>query len=270
MFLTISLVLAGMFSQGDSALPTAPVQEAPEARPVLPGERGHILKMTREMIELAKTHDSERRMDLFLRQAQERLRERERLQKETPGEERDRLGRGLGQSYTRLVSTGAAGTIECGSAEGRDMNAAGARYIERTRQLHEGWTRVLAVLPPEEQSHYEGTLLVSGKAPGRVREAQEAGQAFYAQESRKNEARIREKAPEDSKPPEKTTTASPKKSPETPETPETPANPTRKTAEGDRGEGDRKDPDSDPNRKDDRDASKPPEHHPSHPHRPHR
>ncbi|HLY74263.1 MAG TPA: hypothetical protein VKU80_09115 [Planctomycetota bacterium] len=263
MLLTISFVLTTMLSQGESA-PPAPA--AQEARPVLPGERGHILKMTREMIELAKTHDSDRRMDLFIGQAQERLREREHLQKQAPSEERERLGRGLGESYTRLMATGAAGTIECGAAEGRDMNPAGARYIERARQLHEGWTRILATVPPEERAHYDEALLVSGKAPERVREAQEAGKAFFAQERLKDEARTRPKVSEDSKPPEKTTTATPK----TPDpNPAPPVDPARRTPDGDRGDGDRKDPDPDHPRKDDRDAPKP-DHHPSHPHRPHR
>ncbi|HEV3028925.1 MAG TPA: hypothetical protein VG457_15205 [Planctomycetota bacterium] len=262
----IHLVLAAALAQGESPAPAPGVQEAAEARPVLPGEKGHILKMTREMIELAKTHDSERRMDLFLRHAQERLRERERLQKETPGVEQERLGRELGQSYARLVSTGAAGTIECGAAEGRDMTPAGARYLERTRQDHEGWERVLAVLPPEERSHYEPALQVSGKAPERIREAQEAGQSFFAQERLKDEARKREKAPEAPKPPaspEKTPTPAPAK---TPETPAAPVEPARKPSEGDRRDGDRKDSDPDPSRRDD----PKPEHHPPHPHRPHR
>jgi hypothetical protein len=261
MLLALSFVLAAALAQGESSAPAAAVQEAPEARPVLPGEKGHILKMTREMIELAKTHDSDRRMDLFLRQAQERLRERERLQKEAPGVERERLGRELGQSYTRLVSTGAAGTIECGAAEGRDMNPAGARYIERTRQDHEAWERVLAVLPPEERSPYEETLQVSVKASGRVREAQEAGRSFFAQERLKDEAKNREKGAEAPKPPaplEKTPAPAPKKTPDTPAAPVEPAN---KSSDGDRRDGDRKDADPD--------APKP-DHHPSHPHRPHR
>ncbi|HVR87066.1 MAG TPA: hypothetical protein VMU54_22265 [Planctomycetota bacterium] len=263
----IGLVLASALAQGESAVPAPGVQEAAEARPVLPGEKGHILKMTREMIELAKTHDSERRMDLFLKHAQERLRERERLEKETPGADRERLGRELGQSYARLVSTGAAGTIECGAAEGRDMNPAGARYIERTRQDREGWERVLAVVPPEERSHYDAALEVSGKAPARVREAQEAGQTFFQQERLKEEARKREKASEAPKTPaplEKTPAPAPAK---TPETPAAPVEPARKPSDGDRRDGDRKDSDPDSARRDD--APKP-EHHPSHPHRPHR
>jgi len=261
MFFMISLVLASALAQGEPTSPAAAPQGGQGPRPVLPGERGHILKMTREMIELAKTHDSERRMQLFLDHAQERLRERESLQKETPGTERERLGRGLGESYTRLVSTGAGGAIECGAAEGHDMNRAAAEYIERTRQHHEGWSQVVAGSPAEERPHYAETLAVSGKAAGRVREAQEAGRSFYNQERLKEEARNREKVSEAPKAPgplDKT----PKK---TPETPAAPGDPAHRNPDGDHREGDRKDADA---HKDDRDPSRP-EHH-SHPHRPHR
>src|SRR5512140_97066 len=90
------LSLPGLLGQAESSAPAASPKEIPEARPLLPGESGHILKMTRELLELAKTRDSERRMDVFLRQARERLREREALEKVPSAPERDRLGRGLG------------------------------------------------------------------------------------------------------------------------------------------------------------------------------
>jgi hypothetical protein len=236
------LSLPGLLAQAEPSAPASTPQETRESRPVLPGESGHILKLTREMLDLAKTRDSERRMDLFLRHARERLREREALEKAAPAPERDRLGRGLGDSYAKLTGVGAAGAIECGAAEGRDMSAAAARYVEAVRRHGAAWSRIAGAQLPEERRHYEGALAVSAKAHERVREAQEAGKAFVAQE--------RAKAPEESR---------------------TPAVPPKGPMEQGHRDADlnRKDKD----RKDDREEPKEPkapEHHPTHPHRPHR
>jgi len=267
----VVLSLQGLLGQAE---PSAP-KETSETRPLLPGESGHILKMTREMLELAKTRDSERRMDLFLRQAQERLREREALEKTAPAPERDRLGRGLGDSYAKLTATGAAGAIECGAAEGRDMSAAASRYVLAARGHEESWTRLAGAQPPQERPHYEGALEVGPKAPERVREAQEAGKSFAAQERAREEARSRER--DRDHPPE---------APKTPETPKGTSEAVRGTPGGDRKDKDPKDAPADPSgkedRKEDRKADrkeesaqdpkdpKTPEHHPTHPHRPHR
>jgi hypothetical protein len=252
---------------------------------VLPGESGHILKMTREMLELAKTHDSVRRVDLFLRQAEERLREREALEKAPPAPERDRLGRGLGDSYAKLTGTGAAGAIECGAAEGRDMSAAAARYVDAARRHQESWSRLAGSQPAEERPHYDGALAVSVKASERVREAQEAGKAFIAQEHAREEAKSHEQdrdrdktreAPKTSASPDNTPTVPPK-GPSGPQTP--PSEAGRRDADADRKERNPRDPPAEPSSKEDRKEGrkednklepKTPEHHSPHPHRPHR
>jgi hypothetical protein len=257
--MSIAFVLAGLLvAGGASALPQG-AQESAETRPLLPGERGHILKMTREMVELAKNHDSERRMDLFLAQARERLREREALEKVPASEDRQGLARELGKSYAHLLSTGAAGSIECGAAEGRDMSAAASRYVEAARGHHERWMRLLAQAPGGEQAHDEGALEASGKASERAREAREAGLAFFAQERARQEARTPERAPETPRPPAPPTP--PEKKPILP--PEPPPKPA--VAEPIRPKPEPERPDKDP--------EQPPraaEHHPPHPHRPHR
>jgi len=272
----VALVLSGLVAQGASA----PAEGGQEARPTLPGEKGHILKMTREMLDLVKTHDSERRMDLFLRQAQERLKEREALEKAAAGPEKDRVGRGLGESYTKLVGTGAAGAIECGVAEGRDMKVASSRYIEAAERNREAWVKIAGLLSPEERPHYEAALAVSGHAARRVEEAQEAGRTFLALERAKAEARAREKSPDDPKAP------SPAEKPKTPdskekgESPSPSTEPGRRDPEVDRKDRDRKDPpagdpplrgdqkDKDQPRNDNREEPKP-DRHMNHPHRPH-
>jgi len=279
------LSLSGLLGQAESSapVPAAAPQASPEARPVLPGESGHILKMTREMLELAKTHDSERRVDLFLRQARERLREREALEQAAPAPERDRLGRGLGDSYAKLAGTGATGAIECGAAEGRDMSAAAARYVGAARQNQEGWSRLAGAQPPDERPHYDGALTVAAKAPERVREAQEAGRAFAAQERDREAARSlegdRDKTPvvpKDPGAPDKTTAAPPKGS----TGPQAPASESsRREADPDRKDKGPKDPPADPatkedaredRKRDNKPDPKTPEHHSPHPHRPHR
>ena len=272
------LSLAGLFAQAEAPSSAAAPREAAESRPVVPGERGHILKMTREMLELAKTHDSERRVDLFLRQARERLREREALETSDPAPERDRVGRGLGESYAKLATIGAAGAIECGAAEGRNMSGAAGRYVDAARRLEEHWRRIAEAQPPQERAPYEGALAVATKAPDRVREAQEAGKAFVAREEARSREREREKNPE----PLKSTAAS-EKSPPAPskgpsDPPTSPSEAGRREPGGDRQEKDRKDAPLDPSAKEERkeerekakDAKTPPEHHPPHPHRPHR
>jgi hypothetical protein len=255
--LAFVLSLSGLLGQAEPS-PQAPApEEAREPRPVLPGESGHILKMTREMLDLAKTRDSERRMDLFLRQAQERLREREALEKSAPASERDRLGRGLGDSYAKLTGIGAAGAIECGAAEGRDMSGAATRYVLAARRHQETWSRLAGAQPPEERPRYEGALAVSSKALERVQEAQEAGKAFLAQERARDEARSRER--EHEKTPEVPKAPAPPKGPSEPPSP--PSEPGRRDPDGDR---------KDKERKEDAKEPKAPEHHETHPHRPHR
>jgi hypothetical protein len=259
MTLAFVLSLPGLLGQAEPSAPAAAPQETRETegtRPVLPGENGHILKMTREMLELAKTRDSERRMDLFLRQAQERLREREALEKAAPAPERDRLGRGLGESYAKLAGTGAAGAIECGAAEGRDMSAAAARYVLAARRHEERWSRLAGAQAPQERAHYEEALGISSKAPERVREAQEAGKAFLAREEARSREHEHEKTPETPKAP------APPKGPSEPPAP--PSEPGRRDPDGDRKDKDRKADAKEPR------EPKAPEHHETHPHRPHR
>src|SRR5262249_11687953 len=88
----------------------APVQdEKPGGKPVLPGEPGYVLKRAREMVELAHCRDAERRTDLLLTHARERLHEREVLGAGPFTAEGDGVARSLGNSYRRLALDGGAG-----------------------------------------------------------------------------------------------------------------------------------------------------------------
>jgi hypothetical protein len=227
---------------------------------VLPGDRGHVLKMTREMIELAKSHDPDRRVDLFLAHARERLREREALEGRAGDPRRRAVGASLGRSYDRLLTQGAAGAIECGATEGRDMNGAVAR-VHQAAQIHrETWTRVLSGVAPADRADHEWGLRAAEQASERARAAQAAGGRFLAEERAKAERLRREReravapAPHEPERPHPQAEKPPVRKPEDPVVPH--PEPERKPHE----------PDSKP-----REPDPPPPHEHHHPpHRPHR
>jgi hypothetical protein len=177
MTLFLAILLGSGAGAGQSAEPAAT-----GAPVLLPGDRGHVLKLTRELIELAKTHDPERRVNLFLAHAKERLREREALEGR-PGDPRRRsAGASLGRSYDRLLTQGTAGAIECGAAEGRDMSGAVARVREAAQADRQAWTRVLSGVAPADRVDHEWGLRAAEQAPERAGAAQEAGGRFLAEE----------------------------------------------------------------------------------------
>ena len=186
------LFLAILLSSGAGA-GQAPQPAASGATLLLPGDRGHVLKLTREMIELGKTHDPDRRVDLFLTHAKERLREREALEVRTSDPRRRTAGASLGRSYDRLLNQGAAGAIECGAAEGRDMSGAVARVREAAQVHRAAWTRVLSGVAPAERGDHEWGLRAAEQAPERARAAQEAGGRFLAEERARAERLRRER-----------------------------------------------------------------------------
>src|SRR5437867_6914800 len=89
-----------------------------------PDDRGHLRKMTEELIALARAKDANTKVDLFLRQGEERAKEIEALQARGMSSYNDALAR----SYDQHVSRGACGAIENGAFRGTDMMAACGRY----------------------------------------------------------------------------------------------------------------------------------------------
>jgi hypothetical protein len=246
--MTLSIVLAGL------------LLGTQEPKPVLPGESGYVLQRAREMVHLATCREAEGRMDLLLAQSQERLREREAMGTGPFSRERERVARSLGESYRHLALEGGAGTIECGVAEGRDMKAAQARYLEALSGNQERWERVIASLPPGERSGEEPVLRVPEEAPKRSREAEAAGLDFLRKERERRESAPALPAPR-TEPPKPTPAPVPAAVP--PPAPPPPGSaPPRAEPQISKPEEDH------PRKEDTPDASKHPEHH-SHPHRPH-
>lgn len=166
---------------------TLALQE-PANRPVLPGDSGYVLKRARELVELSRCRDAEKRTELLLSQSQERLREREAMEHAASTEEGARVARKLGESYRRLALDGGAATLECGVAEGRDMKAAQQRYLERLRGDHERWRDVLSRRPSAEEEH---VLRVLEEAPRRAQAAELAGLEFLRKERARREALLK-------------------------------------------------------------------------------
>jgi hypothetical protein len=253
----MTLVLAFLLGSGAGAGQSSPPAAATGTTLLLPGDRGHVLKLTREMIELAKTHDPDRRVDLFLAHASERLREREALEARTDDPRRRAAGASLGRSYDRLLTQGAAGAIECGATEGRDMSGAVAR-VHQAAQLHrETWTRVLSGVAPADRVDHEWGLRAAVQAPERARAAQAAGGRFLAEERARAERLRRERpptpAPHEPERPRPQVVKPPVRKPEEPVVPH--PEPERRPAE----------PESKP-----RESEPAPHEHHHPPHRPHR
>jgi len=160
----------------------APSADLSQDRPALPGEAEHILKMTKEMIQIGTTRDPDQRVDLFLRAAEERVRE---LRAMDSGNARP-MPRAVGWSYEALVGGGALGAIENGAAKGRDMSAASLRYAEATAKHGETWKRYLESLPPEERSAYDHALDLSQHGREHAQEAQERGRSQKNEREREN------------------------------------------------------------------------------------
>jgi hypothetical protein len=245
----------------------AQADENGQSRPIVPGERGHVLKMTREMVELARSHDPERRMDLFLSQGKERLREREALGTAAPTPENRAIALQLGRSYEHFVSHGAGGAIECGAAEGCEMSSAVVRFGEVTRGHHEVWMRVLSSVPAEDRHHYEGALNASGRGEQRAQEARKTGLLFLGEVRAREEAQKRERERERSAAVPRPRPDSERKPAPLPEGPgpliRRPPEPPRPPVEPDRPlPRPESPPDPPPQEKE--------MHHPPHPHRPHK
>lgn len=155
-----------------------------------PDERGHILKMTREMIRLGTTRDHGQRMDLFLRIADERVRE---LQSSQEAGKTGHLPE-LGRCYETLVSRGAIGTVEQGAASGRDMNVEIGRLGQVTSRHGETWKEFVARISPSERPAFSRTLESASRAGELARQAQERG-LWEKFERRRAEERPRTPAP---------------------------------------------------------------------------
>jgi hypothetical protein len=153
--------------------------------PTTPDEKGHILKMTREMIKLGTTRDQGSRMELFLKVAHERARELRTLQSRGKSSHQAELGR----SYEILMTKGAPGTIEQGAAKGRDMKPAMARYAEMTRRHREEWKEFLSQLPPGERAAFLRAAEAAERAHEHGQEAEERGLRVNLERRRLSEER---------------------------------------------------------------------------------
>lgn len=260
----LSLVLAGWMGCGALGLQAQEAQDPTAARKEQSGEASPILKLTRDMVALARSHDCEGRMDLFLGQARECLRQREAMEKQPGTPEGREQARDLAGRYALLVSSGAAGAIECGAAEGRDMSKPIERFVDSTREDHGRWVRIQEDSAPEERPACEGALRASARASERAAEAKGAGLRFLAQERAKKEART---PPADPPKPPAPPAAERKPDPppqETKTAPKPPPPPTPPAAERER-----RGPESEATKREESDPPRVNEHH-SHPHRPHR
>jgi hypothetical protein len=274
----VTLVLAGVLLGEAFPRVALPVQdEKTVEKPVLPGEPGYVLKRAREMVELARCRDAERRTDLVLSQARERLREREAMGPGPFTVEGARVARAQGDAYRDLTLGGGAGTIECGVAEGRDMKAAQKRYLERVSDDRGRWERMISSLPPHERAGEESVLEVSSEAPRRSQAAEAAGLDFLKKEkARREPAPV---TPPETPEPPKTPPAPPKPSEARPARPEPEAarpepskteavKPDAPKSDPSKPDPTKSDPDH-PRKEEGGDDSRRPEHHPPHPHRPH-
>jgi hypothetical protein len=108
-----------------------------------PDERGHLRKMTEEMIRLSRTKKPDAKADLFARIGEERLRELESMQRKGSYA----YSRSLGSSYDRYAVRGFSGAVEMGASRGCDMTGALGRYAEATAKHTAVLERVLASAP---------------------------------------------------------------------------------------------------------------------------
>lgn len=91
-----------------------------------PLDRGHVLKMTRELLRLGGAKDAERRAQAFLESADERVRELESLARRG----NDSHQKALADAYAKASSEGAGAAIEAALARGRDVTPAVGRFRE--------------------------------------------------------------------------------------------------------------------------------------------
>jgi hypothetical protein len=113
------------------------------AQDVMPDQPRHVRKMTEELIALSKAKTHEAKMDLFLKQGEERARELEEMQARGKSSHSEALA----ASYNGYIGKGATGAIENGAAKGRDMTGACGRYVEATSKHTAVLERVLANAP---------------------------------------------------------------------------------------------------------------------------
>jgi len=227
-----TLIVATFCAVAAPPSPAQAVQDAAEAKPLVPGDSGYVIKRARELVDLARCRDAAGRTDLLLGQSRERLREREAMGNGLLAADAGSVAKSLGESYRHLALEGGAGTIECGVAEGHDMKEAQRRYLEGLRADRDRWDRLLVSLPAEDRIREEHVLQVAEEAPQRSRDAEAAGLAFLKRE------RVRRDSP-----------------PEQDKARQDP-DPVRKETEN-------------PRKEEEKESPHPPEHHPPHPHRPH-
>src|SRR5262245_20423564 len=108
-----------------------------------PDQRGHLRKMTEELVLSAKTREPQAKVDLFLKLGAERTRELEVMQGQGKTQHYDSIG----SSYDKLVTKGAVGAVEQGAARGANMEASLGRYAEATSKHTAVLQRVLANAP---------------------------------------------------------------------------------------------------------------------------
>jgi hypothetical protein len=109
----------------------------------LPDQPRHVRKMTEELIALSKARTPDAKVDLFLKQGEERARELEDMQGRGKSSHHDALA----AAYHDYIGKGASGAIENGAAKGSDMSGACGRYVEATSKHTAVLERVLANAP---------------------------------------------------------------------------------------------------------------------------
>jgi hypothetical protein len=144
-----------------------------------PDQRGHRLKMTRELVRLGTTKDPRRKVELFVEAGNERLRELEAMQAAGRTSHHDTLGR----CYDLQIRRGAAGAIEIGAEQGLDMTGSMARYAEATSKHSEVLLRVLSKAPEPARQGLQRALEVSRRGHEQAAAAHQKGKG----KSRKEE-----------------------------------------------------------------------------------
>jgi hypothetical protein len=108
-----------------------------------PDQRGHLRKMTEELLLAAKAREPQAKVDLFLKLGAERTLELQQMQQQGNVLHYDSIG----SSYNKLVTKGAAGAVEQGAARGANMEGSLGRYAEATSKHLSVLERVLENAP---------------------------------------------------------------------------------------------------------------------------
>jgi hypothetical protein len=179
-----------------------------------PDRREYLKKMTEELIRSAYARDASAKADLFIRLAEERAKEMERLQEDGRTEHHEALGR----SYEKLLTRGAVGSIERAAAQGADLTAAVGRYAEATTRHRAMLERVLAKTPPQARKGLLQALEASRNGHEQAIQAHERGKGKFERRDPAGGGRRAEenpeKKPEKGPSPDKGTPEQPGKKPE--------------------------------------------------------